>query len=178
MPSFPCGVHHHHRSIIPMSFREFCDEVHRDVFPSSFRNFQWLEFSAWTESPGLAADAWSTCAAITSDVPGHLWPPVRSGDQLQGLPPRACYTCPRILVESTRSPRTPQGLLEESLNSPRTHEGVIEIEYNLFSRSDLGVVKEFLIIAVLHKDFQGASLKESWRTSTGFRKSAEVSFLL
>src|SRR5215471_11302603 len=99
MPSFPCGVHHHHRSIIPMSFREFCDEVHRDVFPSSFRNFQWLE------SPGLAADAWSTCAAITSDVPGHLWPPVRSGDQLQGLPPpwMSRHPCVMVLVNNPTS---------------------------------------------------------------------------
>ena len=69
-----------------MRVREFHNEFHADNIPAVLQSWERVKLSGWAASLSLSPEAGVTCFHISANVPGHLWPPVVAGDELQCLP--------------------------------------------------------------------------------------------
>ena len=77
--SFGDRVHYHHHRIVAGQLWQFDYEVYANGVPWSLGNRKGVKFSDWVMFMSLNPKAEVTSRHISSDVPGHLRPPVVPG---------------------------------------------------------------------------------------------------
>ena len=85
MQPFGDGIDHNHHCVKAVCIREFHDEVNADSLPASLGYGEWVEQAYQSASEDLVSEAGLAGSGVLSDMSQDLWPPVVTGDQLQGL---------------------------------------------------------------------------------------------
>src|SRR6202789_3024080 len=82
MRCFSHGINNHHYGVMSGGLRKFDDEVHAYSVPWSVGDREGTELSDGLVPLGFGLDTHVAGRGVFPDIPGHLWPPIVSRNQL------------------------------------------------------------------------------------------------
>jgi hypothetical protein len=83
--AFSYAVDDVHNRVVTMGFRQFNNEVDTDHIPWCFWSLRGMELTEGSSMLYFSPVTQITVLNVDADVTGHLWPPIITGYQLEGL---------------------------------------------------------------------------------------------